>query len=262
MALNLRLLYQLVQTEALSIPHQIFSKLQSILDNKKLKPLDVLRYLAPTCEESLQRCRWKGEEKRCDIIFQMIPTSQGFCCAFNYFAMRNPIYPGFYRNLSYKSPKLPRRVSACGYQTGLEILLSNDPNNYFLTGIPSIGHSVLIHNSYYFPASSVQTVLTENRLLNHIDIVPSLTYSTNSLKELDIEKRNCLLFNERKLPNFEGYTYHNCIVESMIHGSVELAQKNVENKCNCLPDCEYVEYIAQTSSGRLMSQYATNPNNL
>jgi hypothetical protein len=65
------------------------------------------------------------------------------------------------RALANKIPKYPRRVSACGYLTALEILVNSDPNDYFATQIAAIGHRILIHNPHHYPDWSIQNMLTE-----------------------------------------------------------------------------------------------------
>lgn len=49
-----------------------------------------------------------------------------------------------------RTPLTPRRISACGFRTGLEILIQSYPEDYFATQIPSFGHLVslmiLIHS--------------------------------------------------------------------------------------------------------------------
>lgn len=48
--------------------------------------------------------------------------------------------------MAYKVPTEPRRVSACGYLTGLQVLLNNKPNDYFASFTPSFGHMVNYSN--------------------------------------------------------------------------------------------------------------------
>ncbi|XP_074029493.1 sodium channel protein Nach [Leptinotarsa decemlineata] len=130
-----RLLAQLIRNTRIDTPFSNFSQLQDILDEHKMSIETVMQKLTPSCDEILVRCLWKGEEKRCDSIFEQIKTTEGFCCSFNYFAFNHT----FGGSLARKSPKEPRRVSGCGYQTGLEVMVNNNPDDYVASYIPSIG---------------------------------------------------------------------------------------------------------------------------
>lgn len=129
--------------------------------------------------------------------------------------------------MANKVPKYPRRVSACGYLTALEVLVNSYPANYFGTQIAAIGHRVLIHNSYIYPDWGIQNLLTEKGIINLIGITPSKTYSTESIKNIEVSKRKCLFNNESQLHNFVNYNYNNCIVECRMNLSRQF--------CGCIP---------------------------
>lgn len=132
--------------------------------------------LAPNCKEMLQGCQWKGEEKRCESIFEEILSTEGYCCSFNYYALKNHTFrryvldsPHFSRSafsyiedspndslhidhlkheillcssISSKIPLNPRRVSACGYLTALEVVVDSNASDYFATQISTFGNKV------------------------------------------------------------------------------------------------------------------------
>lgn len=95
--------------------------------------------LSPKCSDMLERCMWKGSLQRCDGLFQAINSSEGYCCSFNNYA-----YPKSNYDLKILSsiPKQPRRVTACGYQTGLTLLLKPFDSDYHGTEIASTGFRV------------------------------------------------------------------------------------------------------------------------
>ncbi len=35
------------------------------------------------CDEFIKRCAWNGHAVDCGLLFQLVPTDAGFCCAFN-----------------------------------------------------------------------------------------------------------------------------------------------------------------------------------
>lgn len=100
----------------------------------------LMERLAPKCADLLERCSWKGSLWRCDSLFQNINTSQGICCSFNNYAFHIPNYDP---KLLASIPKEPRRVTSCGFQTGLSLLLKPQPEEYLGTEIASTGFRVL-----------------------------------------------------------------------------------------------------------------------
>lgn len=97
--------------------------------------------MTPKCTEILERCAWKGSLMRCDSIFQTVNTSEGVCCSFNNYAFKTSNYDP---KILSSIPKEPRRVTACGYQTGLSLLLKPFEDDYLGTEIASSGFKVKI----------------------------------------------------------------------------------------------------------------------
>lgn len=63
--------------------------LQNIFDEHNYTAHTVLRWLTKKCDDIIIKCLWKGLARKCSYLFQQIRTSDGFCCSFNYFALRN-----------------------------------------------------------------------------------------------------------------------------------------------------------------------------
>jgi acid-sensing ion channel, other len=101
----------------------------------------LLELMSPSnpCDDIIARCRWKGSLYRCDSLFQLVNTSEGVCCSFN-----NHAYPKWNYNPKVLSsiPKEPRRVTSCGFQTGLTLLLRPSTEDYLGTQIASGGFKV------------------------------------------------------------------------------------------------------------------------
>jgi acid-sensing ion channel, other len=102
----------------------------------------LLEKLSPKCEDILVRCKWKGSLHRCDGLFQQINSSEGHCCSFNNYA-----YPKWNYDPKMLSsiPKQPRRVTACGYQTGLTLLLKPFDHDYYGTEVAANGFRVSLN---------------------------------------------------------------------------------------------------------------------
>lgn len=173
---DFRWFIQLIYPEHPNAPMSTLLRLQEILDYNNFTVDQTLRRISPRCD--MFGCKWKGEEKRCDALFERIRTPDGYCCSFNNFATKNHVFKGFvvkiiynknflytkkdlynekisYNNYSayfehilyfsevpLKSPKSPRRVSACGYKTALEVIVRNNISDYHATQMPALGHKV------------------------------------------------------------------------------------------------------------------------
>lgn len=116
-----------------------FSHKKKILETNNEIVNFLMERLAPKCSDILERCSWKGSLWRCDSLFQMINTTQGVCCSFNNYAFPQPNYDP---KLLASIPREPRRVTACGYQTGLSLLLRPSAEDYLGTEIASSGFRV------------------------------------------------------------------------------------------------------------------------
>lgn len=99
----------------------------------------LLERLSPKCGDILVRCKWKGSLVRCDSLFQPINSSEGHCCSFNNYAYLNANYdPKMLSGI----PKQSRRVTACGFHTGLTLLLKPFDHDYFGTEVAANGFRV------------------------------------------------------------------------------------------------------------------------
>lgn len=66
-----------------------------------------------------------------------------------------------------------------------------------------------------------------------INISPRMTYATNAIHNTNIEQRNCLFSNERRLQYVPQYSYQNCMIECKANLTREL--------CGCIPWYIYTE---------------------
>ncbi|XP_063918419.1 uncharacterized protein LOC135133829 [Zophobas morio] len=179
--------------------------------------------------------------------------------------------------LANKIPSFPRRVSACGYLTALEVLVDSNPSDYFGTQIAAIGHRVLIHNSYYFSDWSAQNMLTEKGIMNLIGITPSVTYSTPTLLWvypvlLLPPYHETGTYPKTRICNLRDIhclTEHRPLIMNSVPGfdfstiSPNHEWGTEQHVCKmCLPDCDYVDYSAESSSGIFTRKYSSNQLNL
>lgn len=76
------------------IPQWNLTRFQDLLDRNNITAEKLFQRVTPHCTEMLQRCKWKGEEKRCEVIFEQIKSPFGFCCSFNYFSLQHHTFSG------------------------------------------------------------------------------------------------------------------------------------------------------------------------
>lgn len=70
-----------------------YTRLHQALQENHMSVLDLAKALAPDCNEMLQRCRWNGNDVRCDTLYQPVDTTEGSCCAFNYYGRYATNFP-------------------------------------------------------------------------------------------------------------------------------------------------------------------------
>ncbi|XP_050309983.1 sodium channel protein Nach-like [Anthonomus grandis grandis] len=278
LAQSFKLLYHLVNYNNQNIPRSEYDRLNQVLRSRGKTEEEVFEAISPSCHKLIKKCFWKGERKKCEDMFEKIKTPIGYCCAFNYFGLRN---------MSRKKTafRYPSRTSSCGFQSGLEVLIDNDPNDYFATHIPSIGYRVLIHYPYDIPDWSVRNTLCEISTNNFIGLNPEIITATDNIKGMSASDRKCLFPKERTLEMFESYTFHNCLNEylknktricslkdiqcifekeslylNLMFNETYSTQRNREfnGKCRCLSSCESVTYTPEASKGALYNSFSTN----
>ncbi|KAF5283919.1 hypothetical protein FQR65_LT13680 [Abscondita terminalis] len=237
----------------------------------------------------MERCTWKGQHVPCDMLFKSVATPYGFCCSFNYFGLKQDSMARLYT----VSPQAPKRVSATGFLTGLEIIVNSILEDYFTRIIPSIGHKIILHFPYDFPDRNSQMLLQYIEELLLISVHPVLYRIDNNVKALEIDQRNCSFVGEKRLEYFT-YTFHNCMSECRanlirnicecvpfyyihfynystmksiricnlrdsicINQNIDRIYKSYSN-CTCMQNCNYVRYSVETSSSIFTKQFVNH----
>lgn len=189
-AKDIALLYQIMVTNNLTVQNLVYE-------------------FTPRCAKMIEKCMWKGTQIRCDAIFQRIMTLKGGCCAFNFFG-----YPTTNYGAKSATPATePRRVSACGYQTGLSVILNARVVDYVAASISTYGFRVMINDAYNFPDDNAETKIVQAGLEAYISIVPEATYSTDEVLSKDLGVRKCFRDGEVSMTVMTKYSYINCLAE-------------------------------------------------
>lgn len=83
-------------------------------------------------------------------------------------------------------PKEPRRVTACGFQTGLSVLMTPLINDYHTTVVGSYGFRVLIHDSFDYPDQNSESKVINSRLESFFSIAPGGYLQTSSVLNVSL----------------------------------------------------------------------------
>lgn len=94
------------------------------------------------------------------------------------------------------SQKPVYRVSGAGINVGLSALVLIDPSEYVAYSKSFYGAYILIHGPKDFPQASVTTVLGQPGCDVSISVTPTVTVSQPRIRDVPIERRNCLFEDE------------------------------------------------------------------
>ncbi|XP_018347417.1 PREDICTED: sodium channel protein Nach-like [Trachymyrmex septentrionalis] len=257
------------------------TRLQDIIDDNHLTIFKVMDLITQNCSTLLTMCKWKGTIDQCDKYFKRSLSLDGLCCSFNYYTFPDTT-----------TLKNVRRAAACGFETGMTIVVNSEPNDYYATTIGAYGVKVMIHYSFDYPDFNDEIQLVRLNSQHFVTINPAEMYSKSEVKNLKISTRKCIFseeadkvlyanVKERNL-TFTAYSYHNCLAECraiLFYNSwPEMNQKQQNlpktlddvNKipCGCIPDCLLYYYPIESSFGTLDNtvyyngaRFSKNPGN-
>uniref|UniRef100_A0A182T9F6 Uncharacterized protein n=1 Tax=Anopheles maculatus TaxID=74869 RepID=A0A182T9F6_9DIPT len=213
-----------VETPTVTADPAQYRLLHDIMLTNNLEIPQLMGEFTPPCGTMLERCMWKGTQWRCDNLFQVVNSTEGLCCSFNYYGLLKDNYP---KKITVSVPKDPRRVMASGYQTGLSILLQPFSEDYHSTDVGSYGFKLMIHSSYDYPDNDAEIKIVLAGTESFITLTPTATYATDDALSFDPSVRNCYERSERVLSVLQRYSYVNCMVECRA--------ASIYAKCGCVP---------------------------
>ncbi|KAF2885948.1 hypothetical protein ILUMI_20225 [Ignelater luminosus] len=178
--------------------------------------------LAHPCSRMVKKCFWQSEEVSCEDIFDSVRTSQGFCCAFNYYGTSK-----FMDNLDDPRKLQYQYVGGAGPNLGLRLFLDVEESQYVSSIRPSYGINVLVQDGFDYPDMDLiaNTVLSTEELT--ISVTPRVYISTENLKYLSYAQRHCLFEDEGDLEWTSTYSYKTCITQCRVKAILEF--------CDCIP---------------------------
>ncbi|XP_068903807.1 sodium channel protein Nach-like isoform X2 [Tenebrio molitor] len=199
---------------------------QKILENfdhvDEFKPVKLMQWLTPSCDDFLVNCHWQSQEVNCSDMFQMRLTYEGYCCIFNYIKKTNEIVGDSFRD----------REVLFGYPglgNGLTVELRNELDDYFYTKQASLGANVHVFDPMDYPdknSGSLNEFLVGFATEYFLQIETKGIRSVEDVINYPLDKRGCYFRNERKTV-FGDYSESDCLLECRI--------KSMKALCGCVP---------------------------
>ncbi|KAF3426092.1 hypothetical protein E2986_12150 [Frieseomelitta varia] len=258
------------------------SQLQNIFDMNKLSIPTIMNSVAQSCRNFLVSCKWKSRTKDCNSIFRPSISRDGVCCSFNYIT----------HDLIMKQPNTkPCKMTSCGYQSGLSMVLNLDIDNYDAGIMESVGVKIMLHDPYDYPDYDAPSKFIGVNKYAFLSIKPVEMRSAADITYLDPNLRQCIFhseaneiignnWNEHFVP--VKYSFINCLTNCRasfiknICGCVPyyypqniwydtswpgmdmspkaLPHVNLDGygrPCACMPDCDFYRYVIENSAGDL-----------
>ena len=247
-----------------------------------------------TNQVMLKSCKVGGLEVQCGDYFSKVPTDLGMCCAIN---MEKSLKDSKYTKLIETMQNISENTgsgnaekktvaAAEGINNGLRVVLDLHSNFESFGSIENDFRAfrVYIGQPTEFPGLQKRSLVIEPGREHFIDLRSQVFSSSDGIKQLEPEKRNCFFSTEGSLEFYEEYTFTNCILECGIKAAENITgcipwylphssdssvcdpwvtmefRKLLENLqtnsslCNhCLPDCFLTRTTASTSSARFRS---------
>ncbi|XP_003395943.2 sodium channel protein Nach [Bombus terrestris] len=203
------------------------SRLQNIFDMNKLSIPTIMNSVTRNCQSLLESCKWKSKIENCSTIFRSSISRDGLCCSFNYIT-----YDSIMENPNIK----PHKMTSCGYQSGLNILLNLDVENNDANIMESTKMKIMLHDPYDYPDHNAPSKLISAHKYSFLTVQPVETYSTLDIRKLKSTMRECIFYDEASKMigndwnrNFvpARYSFINCLTNCRT--------TVIKKKCGCIP---------------------------
>ncbi|KAB0798194.1 hypothetical protein PPYR_09187 [Photinus pyralis] len=167
--------------------------------------------LSTPCEKLLSACFWHGVKFDCKELFNVVPTSKGFCCGLD----------------QTRLPSTKTVNHMLSKRTGLSVEVMNDIDDYYFMLSPAVGINIYVleptHEQYPNPRStSVIDMFAPAGQETNIILIPNILYTEN-IRGIDLSSRKCL-FHDEKGTIFGPYSYNNCIGECRLRSRLALCK--------------------------------------
>ncbi|XP_075971050.1 pickpocket protein 28-like [Anticarsia gemmatalis] len=225
-----------------------FTEIMSILKHHYFTMDIIIEEVHQKCENLVLYCTFNRKQRNCADIFFMVKTYSGFCCAFNYAALKDaselPFLPPdpdleYYDDPTTDDdddddgdaiPPYTRIIatSESGRGSGLSIVFNVEPNDYpSWAPVPYYGVKVLVNDPNDYPETSViYRYITIGESVD-LKVEPMVFQSQSDIRRVDPDKRACWFHNEAFLGHTDRYSFETCCTECKMRNYLEA--------CNCVP---------------------------
>ena len=181
-------------------------------------------------DHMLLSCQLAGSEVNCSDLFTKVPTDAGMCCALNSLdSLKSSTYQRLVKELQGDTTTMKTHVkSEVGRRNGLRLTLDLYSNSVSFGTLDQDyeAFNVFIGQPAEFPMMKERGLQVEAGRENFIDL-SAVVVSTNDIKDLAPEARECFFADEGNLDFYESYTFSNCRLECAI--------KKLEEIFKCVP---------------------------
>ncbi|CAK1552337.1 unnamed protein product [Leptosia nina] len=192
--------------------------------NSSRQIINVMKMLAPSCDEQLLMCYWAGKLVDCKTAFSVRRTPHGHCCVFNYI-------------LAYDSADKPdqtldnaKKQSQAGLYNGLALVVNPMVEDYHYRIYNMMGFEILLFDPTHFPDPSGGRVIQRSAQPDQvvmIKVTSTKQIATTEVRKYPQTTRKCLFHDERQKKFSNMYSYSACIVSCRI--------RTIQSLCKCTP---------------------------
>ena len=180
-------------------------------------------------EHMVLSCQLAGAKVNCSDIFTKVPTDIGVCCALNSLdSLRNSEYKQLVEELQREVKMEPQANARVGQNNGLKLTLDLHSNTVSFGTLDQEyeGFSVFIGHPAEFPMMKEDSLKLEPGREHFVKLSASVV-STDDIKDIAPEARDCFFADEGNLDFYKKYTFSNCRLECAI--------KRTEKIFKCVP---------------------------
>ena len=179
----------------------------------------------------LKGCIWKGVDMPCSKVFEMVPTDQGMCCAFNLNKAEEMFKDGNFREMVQKMQQRDMNLSfdrvpsslnenidltpEAGLSKGLQVILDAHSNLLAGGSVPGDfdGFYAIIESKDQYPMTSRKSILLRPGDNNYVSLTAT-KITSEGIIDIEPKKRNCLSpEDEPEMKVHRIYTQANCMLE-------------------------------------------------
>ena len=180
-------------------------------------------------EHMLTSCQIAGRKINCSEIFTRMPTDSGMCCTLNSEeALRASEYQKLVKEM--QGTGAVKKVEAqVGKKNGLKLTLDLHSNlvSFGTLDQDFDAFNIFIGRPAEFPVLKERGLQLEPGHEHWIDLSASVVTSSEGVRNIDTQARNCYYSDEGNLTFYQEYTFTNCRLECAI--------LKVEKRLGCIP---------------------------